>query len=1815
MKYNLPKNYQGQNKQEAEKLPANYQRSIKHDSSLSRAGEKKMEIFKTTSAQESKFIGHIISLIRLRICSYRFRLTVYGFKNSYLAIAFFLLLCFSAQVFAQQLATSGYTPPGLQSGAPAGSYALSNIDNVNFSNGNLNVSIPLLQVGGRGSAGYPITLPIEHKWLIHHVRQPIPPYYPNPSYQDHYYPDGNSANTSNGFGPGVMKSLTYSTIPQTCPNSNPSLTSGYVLTRMMFTGPDGTQLEFYDQRTGGTPAYYGVSSPCSEHPDAENRGKIWVTGDGSNVTFVTPNDFHELNMPGTDGAGSPSGDLLFPNGTKYHIEQGNVTYITDRNGNKTVLTYGGTGGPVSSITDSMGRVISVSPQNVTNNTPATISFNGTGGATRTIKIGYDSQSNLLRSDQTAKSNHDLFPELGNDAGPDIVNPQRVAYVELPDGRRYNFKYNSYGDVARIELPTGGAFEYEWSGIVQTGANLGVIARWITEKRIYPNGGSGSNYTSKTKYEYTNPANPGIPQGEVKVTEYEKTSGGDNPLAVSKHYVNSQGVSSYPDPLRYWVDGSLGKETKTESYDATGNTLLRKVENDYEFRASVGGTAAAGGSYTHQVDYRPIRSTATLADVSPNLVSKQEFAYDPNVSYNSQTDVYEYDYGSGTAGSFRRRSHTDYVTDPNYINSTGAYLRELSLQTWVSSDAAGTSKVSLSQMEYDNYASDINHAGLVNRANIPGFDGTNYGTGNAKRGNATAITSYADAAAQTGAVKAYSQYDILGNVVKTIDSKGNASTVSYDDNFGAPDGEARTNSAPAQLSGSSTFAFATSATNPAGFTIHAQFDYFTGAAVDAEDINGTVSSSFHNDPLDRPTQAVTASNVPALKQQTTIAYDDTNHKVTTTSDLNTFGDNSLKAESYYDGLGRTTESRKYEAGGGYISTLTEYDALSRVKRVTNPYRPLQSEPQVWTTSAYDALGRVTSVTTPDNAVVQMAYSGNAVTGTDQAGKQRRSIINALGQLTRVDEPDDSGNLGTVANPNQPTNYLYNTLGKMVKATQGIQSRYFKYDSLSRLLRVRQPEQGTNAGLALTDAVTGNSDWSAGFTYDANGNMLTATDTKGTIITNSYDNLNRSLSRTYSDGTPTVTYTYDDSSIQYSKGHLTKTSNSVSTSQILSLDAVGKILLSRQTTDGQNYDSAYTYNLANALLEETYPSGRKVKNTLATDGNLSKIETMPSGGVYATRADNLAYSSAGAISQLKFGSGKWESAQFNNRLQVTQLGLGTSATDTSLWKLNYDFGTTDNNGNIKQQTTTVPSINPLVQTYTYDSLNRLKSATETQNSTQTFKQTFIYDRYGNRNFDTANTTTLGSCPASQCNPTFDANTNRITSSGYIYDLAGNVITDAQGRQFTFNGDNKQTQVKDSANNVIGIYSYDGDGKRIKKVTNSEATTFVYSGGKLVAEYLLTTATPQIPRTQYITTDILGSPRIISDGSGNIVSRRDFMPFGEELNEIGNRSASAGYNADSVRQKFTGYQRDAETNLDFAEARYYNNQNGRFTVVDPLLASGKSANPQTFNRYTYALNSPLKLIDRSGAFPEFTFSVFVRAFAPYTWFGPGNVAMGDGRGFSTDPSASYRIQSYSEITTTDDGAYFPESITRASAPTTSVTNLGVFGVTGIPGTNVQVPAIWSANSETYIDDPNGNYFSDGLPGGSSSLSYHMYGNDDAVPIISPNIDLHPDFHFAYADQGNGIVNMTVTGTVTGDQFPAAESFIRDANGNSVMLGIFAPSTNSGPTTSLPLDRSSPMINVNVTVQVNNGVFQGVVENGTVVPLDEYNRRFTSQPAIRPE
>ncbi|MEK6286383.1 MAG: RHS repeat-associated core domain-containing protein, partial [Acidobacteriota bacterium] len=182
--------------------------------------------------------------------------------------------------------------------------------------------------------------------------------------------------------------------------------------------------------------------------------------------------------------------------------------------------------------------------------------------------------------------------------------------------------------------------------------------------------------------------------------------------------------------------------------------------------------------------------------------------------------------------------------------------------------------------------------------------------------------------------------------------------------------------------------------------------------------------------------------------------------------------------------------------------------------------------------------------------------------------------------------------------------------------------------------------------------------------------------------------------------------------------------------------------------------------------------------------------------------------------------------------------------------------------------------------------------------------------------------------------------------------------------YDGENRQTKF----NSTVGQYFYDGDGRRVKKIDGSGTTVFVYNvGGQLIAEYHNdpVPAPPGGGGTSYLTSDHLGSTRVVTKSDGSVKARYDYLPFGEELGAtIGGRTVGTGYGAaDGTKQKFTQKERDSESGLDYFLARYYSSAQGRFTSVDPLMASASVTAPQSWNRYAYAFNNPLRFIDPDG------------------------------------------------------------------------------------------------------------------------------------------------------------------------------------------------------------------------------------------------------------
>jgi len=219
-------------------------------------------------------------------------------------------------------------------------------------------------------------------------------------------------------------------------------------------------------------------------------------------------------------------------------------------------------------------------------------------------------------------------------------------------------------------------------------------------------------------------------------------------------------------------------------------------------------------------------------------------------------------------------------------------------------------------------------------------------------------------------------------------------------------------------------------------------------------------------------------------------------------------------------------------------------------------------------------------------------------------------------------------------------------------------------------------------------------------------------------------------------------------------------------------------------------------------------------------------------------------------------------------------------------------------------------------------------------------------------------------------FGATTNQITTTGTGYDLAGDSTQDVASSIYSYDAENHMTGC--TVSSAASSYTYDGDGYRVTKTTHAgtpgaNTIVFVYDvAGKLIAEYGGPT-TSSNAGISYLTTDHLGSTRVVTDSLRAVIGRHDYLPFGTEIQAgTGGRTLGQGYNSnDDTRQKFTSQERDPESGLDYYGARYCSPAQGRFTGADAL--AGSPRNPQSFNLYCYTLNNPLRYVDPSGNQPN--------------------------------------------------------------------------------------------------------------------------------------------------------------------------------------------------------------------------------------------------------
>jgi len=780
------------------------------------------------------------------------------------------------------------------------------------------------------------------------------------------------------------------------------------------------------------------------------------------------------------------------------------------------------------------------------------------------------------------------------------------------------------------------------------------------------------------------------------------------------------------------------------------------------------------------------------------------------------------------------------------------------------------------------------------------------------------------------------------------------------------------------------AYPTTATNALNQSTTYAYDFNTGLMTSMTDPNNQPTTYPSYDSMLRSTQA----NYPD-SGQTTIAYNYSGNVFVgdTVTKKITSSLNKVTAQTF-DGLGRpkqykaTVPTSTCSTGFSYVDTT--YDSNGWTFSVSNPYCTTSDATYGLTKTYYDALNRVTSVVEQDGSAVSTSYTGNCAAVTDEAQKARTSCVDGAGRLTSVlEDPGSSPHL------NYQTSYTYDALSNLLSVTQGgSRQRTFYYDSLSRLEKAINPESGTTCYAAYSG---GSCQYASVSGYDADGNLLTKTDARGITTTYTYDGLNRLLTKTYSDGTPSAIYAYDQTApwgftLLNPIGRMTTSGTNNGAwlaAEVLSYDPVGRVSLNQQCTTcsrGWSFSMGYSYDYLGDITSHdngayTVGQGVTFTQTFDTAGRQTSLTSTYSDSQHpATLVTVNSYSPLGEIGKMTYGNGVMESSVYESRLQPCRMTFYLSGTPTStctkslpsgnIQDFGFAYGTwgSTNNGNVTYWEAF--GNQGFTRTYSYDSLNRLSSLSDGVTTNPCPGLSWSYDAWGNR---TAQTVTSGSCGSSS----LGYNTsNHITNSGLQYDASGNLTNDGT-HSYTYDAENRITAVDGgstasyvynahgqrvlrTAGGVTTEYYHDLSGNVLGEAQGTTVTTgYVYLNRQLLADYTGGT-------TYFVHQDHLGSTRLMTNISGCVADSLDYLPFGER-NSVGSVPCTA---ADTTH-KFTGKERDSESGLDNFGARYDSSQYGRFMSADPDNESGMDhpEYPQSWNGYAYVRNNPLNLTDPDG------------------------------------------------------------------------------------------------------------------------------------------------------------------------------------------------------------------------------------------------------------
>jgi RHS repeat-associated protein len=1278
--------------------------------------------------------------------------------------------------------------------------------------------------------------------------------------------------------------------------------------------------------TINVPHYYTTYGPFT-----------WTAPDGHLVPFGGI----QTNRGNTCMTASTSFDSIATDASGYHIYVTNYTsavvYAPD--GTQMFPNVKDTNGNFYSAPNSNGDVI-----DTLGRTPITTTVNGST-ITYAVLNSQGSSYNIVVTTESIPVNTS-FGQSGVTECSTNCTVTVVQSIALPDGTSYQFGYDQgstgvhYGTLTSVTLPTSTTVSYTYTYTNFKDA--------YNNQNLYLTSCSAGSGT--WSYSPTVISSCGTTCSQkVTVTQ---------PSSDQEQYTFTMYNGQMWDTLSAFYSGSVSP-----------SNLLRSVAITYN---------------TSNPPYiQPTTYVTTVPTPSGNLSSQTTITWDTtNLGNVMNVNAWKFYPGTFPPTADRTTSYT-YLTnsDNNMVNKKASV------------SVGGTSTT----INYDSYGS--GQPTVVSGAS--GHDDTNFGESYTARGNPTSIV--------TGFGTTTLTYDTTGQVLSVTDPDNNQTTLSYADNFytdsGTPPIGSGANAPSAYTPSQLTNAFVKTITLPLSGSITLGFYYGSGKLAIQTDQN-SVNSVFHyldGQGWDRPSTSYLPGGEWMLNNYTSATQFDT-YKGITDVNASTSCSSCVHNQTTVDSLGRLHTNSLVSDPEGADTVTVAYDSSGRVLTTTNPERSTSSPTDGTQTFGYDGMDRVTQITDQDSSVAKTYYgtqvstpggnssqlcasstygSGYPILYVDEAGKMRQTWSDGFGRIMEVDEPDP-------ANSNHldlSTCYQYNNLNnKLLQVAQGTQTRSYSYDSLYRITSATTPESGR-----------------VNYYYTTSGGLLCSgnpaavcrrTDARSTTTTYTYDKLNRLTGKTYSDSTPAVSYFYDQSSangltISYGLGRLTSMSDGSGTAA-WSYYANGLVQTEKRTIATITNTLSYTYSEDGSLTSITYPSGRTITYNVGNAEQAIWAKDVANSIQYAAAAS---YAPIGAVNSVLYGqvsggfNGITETRAYNSRLEFNTIAASSSAGTAENLTYNYNLPT-GNNVSVNSISNGVNS--GLSESFTYDSLNRILTGATTSNSaTGCWGDSFGASGIPDDPWSNLTQINVTQCTGGSLSASAGSTTNQLALSGVTspYDLAGNMVKDGS-YTYTFDAENHILTASGMSGGPWN-YVYDGDGLRVEKSNGSTGTIYWRAvTGEAIAETDLTGSTTDSAYKEYVFfagrriawhdssgnvyfyyADHLGSNTVITTGNGTPCYQATFTPYGEEH--------LAQTTTCTQNYKFTGYERDTETGLDYAFFRYYNSRLGRFMSADPI--GGDVSNPQTLNRYAYVTNKPTNMIDPLGLHCAVGFPCPQQAFDP--------------------------------------------------------------------------------------------------------------------------------------------------------------------------------------------------------------------------------------------